>query len=79
MGVIEWLMAANRLAASLERLHEDAERYMDGVGIPPRVDAAEVDKLRGEPAVGERREEWEIAVDEERERRRQESDREESL
>lgn len=79
MGIIEWLSAANRIAAALEALHADAERYMDGTGVAPRVDASEVERLRAEPAVGERREEWEVAVAEEVERRRQEADREEAL
>jgi hypothetical protein len=77
VSIIDWLQALNRTAAALEALHGDAERYMDAAGIARPVDPKEVERHAAEPAVGESREEWEIAIDEERAARRAAENREE--
>lgn len=73
--VLAFAKPLTRIAVSLEHLHEDALRYFDAANIPERPDPEQVKQHEAERAVVEPRPEWEIAVDEEIQRRRQEVDR----
>ncbi len=59
----------SHIAAQLNRLNRNLEHYFAATGIPLPASTAEVEAHRDEPAVPPYREEWEIALDEEMQKR----------